>query len=126
MTTFAIPRGARPSKCKSCGARVFWVTTPNGKKMPANPDGVSHFDTCVNAAAHRRPRPTRANAAKAAQVVLPGAYVAGDEAANDAAIAERAERMLAWDWNGKGPPCRGCGLRHGPTVGCDGSELKGG
>jgi len=69
------------SKCSSCGAEVYWVVTPNGKRMPldVNPwmiavfgdrskDGVtidsenvdrfvrgynSHFSSCPNAAAHR-------------------------------------------------------------------------
>lgn len=24
------------SKCKSCGADIIWIVTPNGKKMPCN------------------------------------------------------------------------------------------
>lgn len=28
------PPGLRASRCKSCGARVYWVQTPRGRKMP--------------------------------------------------------------------------------------------
>lgn len=70
------------SACRSCGARVRWVKTVNGKPMPLDPqpsargniivvDGiakyvpvddnatfgtrfVSHFATCPNAKSHRK------------------------------------------------------------------------
>jgi hypothetical protein len=71
--------------CRSCGARVLWVETVNGKRMPLdelpNPAGkflldesknpplaifaplgadgarfISHFATCPSAEQHRRPK----------------------------------------------------------------------
>lgn len=71
--------------CRSCGASIVWATTPSGKVMPLdafcstvgtirlNADGsctvmpalarvpgeplhTSHFATCPDAAAHRKPR----------------------------------------------------------------------
>jgi hypothetical protein len=69
------------SKCRSCGAKIFWYYTASGKLMPVdaepcadgnlaiNYDGTvmvvgsgsgrqpryrSHFATCPNAARHRR------------------------------------------------------------------------
>jgi hypothetical protein len=50
---FEIPGGTPRAKCRSCDADVFWIQTKNGKKMPANPDGTSHFSTCPNANQHR-------------------------------------------------------------------------
>lgn len=73
------------SKCKSCGARIDWATTPNGKLIPLDAivvadgniraerpygdtnlratvvpqgegDRVSHFVTCPNAREHRKPK----------------------------------------------------------------------
>ena len=71
------------STCKSCGAPVIWKVTEGGKKIPIDPEPCedgnlilfgtgahplsmmkiwtgdkykSHFATCPNAAAHRRPR----------------------------------------------------------------------
>ena len=41
-----IPAGTRASKCRDCGAEIFWAETKNGKKMPLDPDGNSHFATC--------------------------------------------------------------------------------
>ncbi len=47
----------RVSKCRACGERVWWDTTPRGKRRPMNISGgrlggenrasdVCHFDTC--------------------------------------------------------------------------------
>lgn len=68
------------SKCRSCGAPIVWVVMrPSGKRMPldAKPEKritldmidpgvaemtdtfVSHFATCPNAAAHRKPPAAR-------------------------------------------------------------------
>lgn len=55
-------------QCASCGARIVWVVTKNGKRMPCDasmrtivtPEGVtvrgweSHFATCRNAEIHRK------------------------------------------------------------------------
>lgn len=71
-------------KCRSCGARIFWMKTTNGKLAPIDaepsPDGnmvlrddvahvvkkgdlfetgpkhKNHFATCPNAASHKKPR----------------------------------------------------------------------
>lgn len=61
------------SNCRSCGASIRWIKTHAGKNMPLNAaaqtfwlerDGdwftekgqTSHFATCPNADAHRKPR----------------------------------------------------------------------
>lgn len=73
LCTFLVPRDSQPSRCRGCGAVVYWITTPRGKKMPVDtraeggltplPDrdgrGVSHFATCPNAEAFRRRRVAR-------------------------------------------------------------------
>lgn len=60
--------------CKSCGAPIKWIQNPNGKSVPldAKPKMVyvhdkekdrwdlrsgyeTHFATCPNASAHRKP-----------------------------------------------------------------------
>jgi hypothetical protein len=56
-------------RCRSCDARIIFLTTGAGKKMPTDADTVeaddedfdgsrhtSHFATCPNAAQHRRSR----------------------------------------------------------------------
>ena len=69
------PTGLRPrtevhAVCRSCGAPITWLRTRSGKRMPADDPGrvltenqlfdlkahVSHFATCPQAAAHRKPR----------------------------------------------------------------------
>lgn len=59
--------------CRSCGAEIVWVHTEKGRAMPVDVKprkGVvldmgiakvvnvftSHFETCPDAAAHRKPR----------------------------------------------------------------------
>ena len=49
VKTYKVDTDAPPSKCKSCGATVYWIKTFKGKNMPVNPDGVSHFATCKQA-----------------------------------------------------------------------------
>ncbi len=51
---FPIQPGDREAQCMSCQTRVFWVTTNTGRKMPADPNGISHFCSCPGASAHRR------------------------------------------------------------------------
>lgn len=60
--------GEDAPKCKTCGAKVKWATTPSGKKMPLDlgtttarlENGewvtvhISHFITCPQAAEHRK------------------------------------------------------------------------
>lgn len=41
-----IPAGTAKKSCSSCGADIYWIITAAGKKMPVDPDGVSHFATC--------------------------------------------------------------------------------
>lgn len=55
---FTIPAGTPMRACRSCNDPIAWIVTASGKKMPCNPDGTSHFSTCPDAAAHRKPRPT--------------------------------------------------------------------
>ena len=65
-----VPAGTREAECRGCGEPIYWITTPNGAKMPVDCDsiigayppsgvfgngqhdgrGVSHFQTCTKAA----------------------------------------------------------------------------
>jgi hypothetical protein len=50
--------------CRSCGARVAWLKTiKTGSLAPCNPDGTSHFGTCPQAEAWRKPKAAREEAA---------------------------------------------------------------
>lgn len=42
-----IPVGTKSSPCRDCGQPVFWIETPNKKKVPCDAGGVCHFDTCT-------------------------------------------------------------------------------
>jgi len=42
--------------CRGCGAAVTFVVTKNGKRMPTDPDGKSHFATCPQARRFRQPK----------------------------------------------------------------------
>jgi hypothetical protein len=53
---FEIPEGTPMATCESCRDNVRWIVTRNGKRMPCNEDGTSHFTTCPNAAQHRKAR----------------------------------------------------------------------
>lgn len=59
-TVFTVPDGWEAdsaSKCRSCYAPVLWcVHDRRGSRAPFDPDGTSHFATCVDAASWRRPR----------------------------------------------------------------------
>jgi len=48
--------GIHASKCRSCGSTVYWVTSPQGKPLPANRQGISHFTDCPNATTHNLER----------------------------------------------------------------------
>lgn len=39
---------------EGCGARIWWMTTKNGRKVPFDPEGHAHFATCPNAEQFRR------------------------------------------------------------------------
>lgn len=54
LRRWPIPPGAPEKTCRSCSAPIVWIVTASGKRMPVDPDGVSHFETCPNAAQHRR------------------------------------------------------------------------
>lgn len=43
---FEIQEGAELKKCSSCQRPIYWIVTPNKKRMPVNPDGTSHFGNC--------------------------------------------------------------------------------
>ena len=50
-TPWVIPEGTPPSKCRGCGAEIYFVpyTRRVDKKigrMPCNPDGTPHWSTC--------------------------------------------------------------------------------
>lgn len=73
---FDVPAGTKPSECRSCRATIYWIETPNGKRMPVDCDvdggsepwkgvpgdgerdghGVSHFATCEQADEWRKLR----------------------------------------------------------------------
>jgi hypothetical protein len=39
--------GTEVSACIFCGQLIGWDRSPNGKPVPINPDGSSHFGTCL-------------------------------------------------------------------------------
>lgn len=47
---YAIPAGAKASRCRSCDAPIFWGKTDAGKAIPLDLGGTSHFLTCPHAA----------------------------------------------------------------------------
>jgi hypothetical protein len=51
---FQIPPGTVAATCRGCSARVYWIVTTGGRRMPVNPDGVSHFATCPSAGDFRK------------------------------------------------------------------------
>ena len=53
---FEIPAGSHLVNCRSCQAPIYFISRPRQpeKKMPVNPDGVSHFATCPEAASFRK------------------------------------------------------------------------
>jgi hypothetical protein len=51
---FEIPEGTKPSICRGCGSEIFWIVTKNGKRMPVNADGTSHFSSCPDADKFRK------------------------------------------------------------------------
>lgn len=40
--------------CKACQTELYFLTTPKGKTLPVQPDGVVHFATCPAAESFRR------------------------------------------------------------------------
>jgi len=51
---FDIPPNTPARNCRGCGAIIYWIVTRNGKRMPVNPDGTSHFSTCPEAGKFRK------------------------------------------------------------------------
>lgn len=51
---FEIPKGQGAMKCRGCEEFIYWVKTRNGKNMPVNADGTSHFATCSKASDFRK------------------------------------------------------------------------
>lgn len=55
--SYTIPEGYRHTnigRCRSCSDPVAWCLTRRDKRMPLNPDGVSHFATCPAANSWRK------------------------------------------------------------------------
>lgn len=42
------------SRCKACGAEIWWVKHHSGKKAPYTVEGISHFADCPHAEQFRR------------------------------------------------------------------------
>lgn len=42
------------SNCRSCGEKIKWVESPNGKHIPYNLNGICHFETCPQAPKWRK------------------------------------------------------------------------
>jgi hypothetical protein len=61
-STWNIPGGwtfrpqEKPKHCRSCDARVLWLTSKAGRHAPFDPDGKSHFATCPDAPEWRKSR----------------------------------------------------------------------
>jgi hypothetical protein len=43
-----------PSRCKGCGAPIFFVRHKNGKSVPYTPQGLNHFADCPQAKEFKR------------------------------------------------------------------------
>lgn len=43
---YEVQADAQKSRCTYCRKVIFWQHTMKGNKIPLNPDGVAHFDTC--------------------------------------------------------------------------------
>jgi len=54
---YQVDTAIEPSKCRGCGADIWWVETRTGAHMPVNEDGRSHFETCPRAGEFSRRRP---------------------------------------------------------------------
>ena len=65
VTRYVIPPGTPVSRCKSCQAAIYWVTTPSGAHMPLSAalielsaDGsrsaAPHWIDCPSREQHRR------------------------------------------------------------------------
>lgn len=53
--TFAVPPSAPVKACRSCGAKIVWIVTTAGRRMPLDvPSGESHFATCPDHRTWRR------------------------------------------------------------------------
>jgi len=50
---YVIPAGTPEGTCRGCGAKLYWIVTQAGKRMPVDPDGTSHFATCPKADSFR-------------------------------------------------------------------------
>lgn len=49
-----------PGRCRGCAAKIYWVVSKRsktGRPSPYDPDGISHFATCPQAAAFRTKKP---------------------------------------------------------------------
>lgn len=46
--------GVDEAKCRSCGAKIWWIVTKAGNKAPISVDGLNHFADCAHAKLHRR------------------------------------------------------------------------
>lgn len=51
---YDVPDGARMVPCKGCGARIAWILTPTGNKMPVDADGSPHWASCPKASDFKR------------------------------------------------------------------------
>lgn len=52
--TYEVPLTEPLSRCRSCGAGIYWGVTENGKKVPLNINTTSHFTTCPHAKQHSK------------------------------------------------------------------------
>ena len=46
---FNLPEDVESSKCRGCGAVIYWGKTKSGKPHPCDKDGSSHFSSCPEA-----------------------------------------------------------------------------
>jgi hypothetical protein len=56
---YAVPRGAKTGTCRSCGATIWWVTTPAGAFMPLSVASTETIDGRRMALPHWIDCPTR-------------------------------------------------------------------
>lgn len=50
------------ASCRGCGHRILWAITSAGRKSSRDPNGKSHFSSCVNAQRFRKDRAPKVKA----------------------------------------------------------------
>ena len=55
IVTRLLHQVGQEAQCRGCRATIFWVEHRNGKRVPYDPNGLSHFASCPHADRFRKP-----------------------------------------------------------------------